>query len=201
MVLTLNNIGLGNQPPLLYEEKSGAIAQPNTSLSQKGVTVTWDCNDWMLWHKFLIKLFMKGQVASKIKYPQDKATELANQVFKQHWTKASAALTRCGYTAEFYQYFNQVGLSDIFNLAHRTANSAVEKGGKIVDSVSTTFVNVLDDAGEVVTGVTGTVSNVAGMAKYAVPVLIGGVVLFVGAYAYKNFIKGDERVQVGPVKV
>lgn len=194
---------LGKTPPLVFMVKDGKgyIANPNTSLSQTGATVTWDCNDWMLWHKSLIKLFMGGYTTSAIKYTQEKAIELSNQVFKQHWTKASAALTRCGYTNDFYQYFNQVGLADIFNLAHRTANSAVEKGGKIVDSVSTTLVNVVDDAGEVVTGVTGTVSNVAGMAKYAVPVLIGGVVLFVGAYAYKNFIKGDERVQVGPVKV
>lgn len=195
MVLQL--YGLGNQPPVVYDEKSGAIAQPNTSLAQKGADVPWDCNDWMLWHKALVKMFMKGQVESGIKYTSEKATELANQVFKQHWTRASAALTRCGYTSDFYQYFNSVGLASIFNLAHRTANATVQKGSKIVDSVSNTLVNVVDDAGEIVTGATSTVSNVANLGKYLVPVAIGGVVLLVGGYVYKNYIAGNARVQVG----
>lgn len=202
LILEKKKTGLG-QPPLVFMVKDGKgfIANPNTSLAQTGVTVKWSCNDWMLWHKSLIKLFMGGYTTSKIKYTQEKATELSNQVFLQHWAKASVLLTGCGFSEDFYKYFNSVGLASIFNVSHRLKHGAIDKGTKVVDSVSDTFVNVVDDAGDIVTGVTGTVGNVAGMAKYAVPVLIGGVVLFVGAYAYKNFIKGDERVQVGPVKV
>ncbi|MEK9157684.1 MAG: hypothetical protein AAB638_00690 [Patescibacteria group bacterium] len=182
--------------------KTNKIAQPNTSLTTK-TAVTWTCADWLVFHKGLVKWFTEGRFASKVKLAPEAATIKANEVFKGHWDRnASTLLTRCGFGSEFFGYFNTVGLFSIFNLTHRTANAGVEKVSKIADNASTSLVNVLDTAGKVgesaagaVKGGVDTVSNVAGLAKYIVPVGLGVTGLLVVAYVYKNYIKGDSKIE------
>lgn len=207
-------LGLGAAPPKIFDYQTNKIAQPNTSLDRSG-EVAWNCSDWKTFHQGLVQWFMEGRFQSKIKYSQADAIAQANKVFSTHWENNAgffSSLRSCAYDSTWYAYFKSVGLTQTINIFQeianagtkvvtKTADSTVKVHSAVTDAVVGTaqsagksLVNVVDNAG-------GIVSNVTGMAKYVGPVLIGGVVLFVGTYAYKNFIKGDERISVGPVKV
>jgi hypothetical protein len=193
--------GLGSTPPpKISDTKKNTIADPNTTLevdgSKKGRESDWTCNDWVLFHKAILQWFKEGRLASKIKYPNDQALVLANQVFRQHWDRASWTLTRCGYTSDFSTYFKSVGLSDILNFAQKAVAKGKETAAAVGNSGAKTLVNTVDTAGQIVNNVGGGIANIAGAAKYILPVAIGGVVIFVGVYAYKNFIKGNSRISV-----
>jgi len=190
--------------PVIFDTHTNDIAQPNYSLRHKG-EVKWECNDWMIFHKGLVKWFKEGRFKSKIKYQEKDAIAKTNEVFVGHWSRASWTLAKCGYGSEFHTYFTRVGLNSIFSRVQDFSVAAGDKTSKIVDSASNTLVNTVDNTGKIIDGATGTLSNFTNLAKYVVPVAIGGVVLFVGAYAYKNFIKGNSRISIptpgGVVKV
>lgn len=198
-------MGLGDAPPIISYTKTNKIAEPDTTLeadgSKKGRKVDWTCNDWVLFHKAMVKFFMEGRFASKIKYSQADATANANQVFRQHWDRASWMLARCGYTSDFVAYFKSVGLGDLFNLLQKGVDSGKTTAAKVATSVSNTAVNVIDSTGKIIDNVGGGISNITGMAKYLVPVTITGVVLIAGTYVYKNYIKGNSRVKAYGVEV
>ncbi len=191
--------------PVVYDPKTYKFAQPNTSLAHKG-EVVWGCADWMIFHKRLVEGFIAGRFASQKKYTKEQAIELSNQVFRQHWERNAtffSSLRACGYASEFFSYFKSVGLNDVLNAFQQVANigtkaidTVATSTTKVIDSSAKTLVNVVDDTGRVVTNLTDGAGNITQLAKYAIPVLIGGVVIFVGAHAYKNFIKGDGRISV-----
>lgn len=212
MVLTLPGIntvkGLsGTTVPVIFDTKTNKVAQPNTSLTLPGKEVPWECADWVVFHKGLVQWFREGRFASKIKYSEADAIKNANQIVTQHWERNAtftSSLRLCGYGSAFYAYFVSVGLGPVVtNILQKIANvgtkiteTTLDTTVKVVDSAGNSLVNVVDSAGNVVNNVVDTVGGVAGMAKYVVPVIIGGVVILVGAYAYKNFIKGDSRISI-----
>lgn len=218
MVLSLPGLrvqSLGNVVPVIFDPKTNKIAQPNTSLAHKG-EIKWTCADWVVFHKGLVQWFKEGRFQSKIKYSAEDANKQANQVVTQHWERNAtftSSLKLCGYGSAFYNYFVSVGMSDVVtSFLQRIANTGVkfaegtaDNVTKVATSAQKSLVNVVDSAGNVVTSVVDTAGSVASTAKYVLPVLIGGVVLFVGAYAYKNFIQGDGRISIptpgGVVKV
>ncbi|MCZ8355477.1 MAG: hypothetical protein O9340_12120 [Cyclobacteriaceae bacterium] len=213
MILELQ--GLGDKIiPKIYDQKTGKFADPNTSLAHKG-KVKWDCNDWVKFHQSLVEAFEKGTFASKIKYKKPEAIKQANKVFSEHFNKHNGWLSleeRCGYSYQFSTYMDSVGLSHFItlpakavNATRRTVMKVIDSGEKISAKTADTLVNTVDNTGKAIVNVSEGVSNISNVGKYLVPVAIGGVVLFVGAYVYKNYIKQDKQFAVptpgGIVKV
>ncbi len=202
MLLKLNEHALlGEAPPLIASVKTNAIADPNTTLEpngiKKGRKLDWTCGDWIIFHKSILQWFKEGRFSSRRKYPPAEALIVTNQVFMQHWQRASWTITRCGYTADFAAYFTAVGLrNEVLNILQRTVDSGKDKTAKVVDSVTNTGVNLVDSAGNIVNNAGAGINSVVGLAKYILPVTITGVVVFAGAYVYKNFIKKDNRFKV-----
>lgn len=204
--------GLG-EIAIVYNPVNGQLAVPNRSLSTKK-EVKWGCEEWLAWHKAMVDKGIRGTWGSKKKFTKAQAIEIANKAFRQNWANSSGYWNSlsCGYTSEFFNYFKSVGLSDMLNIFQAGKNSLVNVASKgittsenIANSALTTADNVVKSAGNAITDTAEGVSNITGMGKYIVPVIIGGVVLFVGVYAYKNFIKGNERINIptpgGIVKV
>lgn len=154
-------------------------------------TTDWTCAQWMMWHKDLVRAFEAGLFASKIKYTHEAAIQNANDVFRIHWDKNSKwynSLQFCGYSSDFFDYFKSVGLTDILSYFQG-----------IITPAASTAVNVTSTAQSVVENAADTVANTTSVAKYAVPLLVGGLAIGVGYYVYKNYLKGNKKVKVGPL--
>lgn len=154
-------------------------------------TTEWTCQEWMLWHQELVKAFMGGKFKSGIKYTQGEATRLSNQVFTEWWDKLVDWFSNkrmCGYESQFYNYFRSVGLDNVLSYIQallvpttQTVTSTIENVGKTVENISE--------------GAAGTGKTL----KWLLPLVLLGGVVFVGSYAYKNYIKGNEKIKVSPL--
>jgi hypothetical protein len=203
MILELN--GLGKTTPIIYDPKRNKWALPNTSVGHNK-KVDWNCYDWMKFHQLLVEWFEKGKSPSGIKFSKPDAIKQANKIFLEHFNKQNVLgswLDLCGYKGQFASYMTSVGLQDIittfakgYNALFRTAEKGIDSVEKVANTTANTLVNTVDNAGKAVVNVSEGVSNISNVGKYLVPVAIGGVVLFVGAYVYKNYIKGDNQIAV-----
>ncbi|MFN9500890.1 MAG: hypothetical protein ACK57K_06180 [Chryseotalea sp.] len=212
MILELQ--GLGKTTPTIYNPKTNKWALPNTSVGYNK-KVEWDCYDWMKFHQLLVDWFEKGKSPSGIKFAKPEAIKQANKIFLEHFNKNNtffSGLDTCGYRGQFASYMTSVGLKDVittiakgYNALFRSAEKVIDAGEKTVTVASDTLVNTVDNAGKAVVNVSEGVSNISNVGKYLVPVAIGGTVLLVGAYVYKNYIQGDNQIAVptpgGVVKV
>lgn len=145
---------------------------------------SWECSQWMAWHKALVSAFKNGLFASKIKYPEAKAIENANNVFNPHWSKSAGWYNsgRCGYSSDFFNYFKSVGLSDILSYIQAvitptasTAANVVSSGTKAVENVAKAAENVSEAA-----------QNTASVTKWLVPAVLITVVGGVLYFGFKN---------------
>jgi hypothetical protein len=212
MILELQ--GLGKTAPVIYDPKTNKWALPNTSVGSSK-KVDWDCYDWMKFHQLLVEWFIKGKSPSGIKHSKEEAIKQANKVFLEHFNKNNtffSGLDTCGYRGQFASYMTSVGLNDVittlakgYNALFRTAEKGIDSAEKVATKTADTLVNTVDNTGKAIVNVSEGVSNISNVGKYLVPVAIGGVVLFVGAYVYKNYIKQDKQFAVptpgGIVKV
>lgn len=166
--------------------------QPFMSLNGPGIITaesvpdlsTWSCNDYVTWHK---------RLTEKV------GLQTANEITQQFWDSIpwyrvdwnpGCSLSNCS----FYNHFRSAGggWSSLLPQAICTVDSAggkvVEAAGKVVESVADVAENAADTA-----------KNTTNVAKYAIPVLVGGIALGAAYYVYKNYLKGNRKVRVGPV--
>lgn len=145
----------------------------------------WDCNDWMTWHK---------KVAEKY------GVSRANEVFLIWWNKQSFynyAMDCMLLNKTFRDYFNSVGLP-LDNLANYIAKP-FDFVLNTQDTVLTSGENVIKSGASAAEDLAQGAASTANVAKYAVPLLVGGLALGVGYYVYKNYLKGNKKVKVGPL--
>jgi hypothetical protein len=186
--------------PVIFDFKANKIAQPNKSLAHPGKEVVWECSDWLSFHKGVVRFFEEGRFASRVKLSKKDAIAKTNDVFMQHWERNAgiwSSLRLCGYGSEFYNYFKSVGLTGVTNIVQnvfQTASSVVQTTTNAIDKTTAS-------AGNAIVNTTDTISNTAKLAKYVVPIALGSAVVFVGAYVYKNYVKGNSRVRVGGAKI
>jgi len=141
-----------------------AVTTWNTApdYDQWGIDTWWNCNDWILWHKFL-----------KEKFGQTKANFLWDYAFSQSGS-LSGNLDCRTFNSSFRAYVNQNGLqpyanAGIFTPVLQGAGTIQDVTGGILGGVSSVF----------------TSNNV----KKIFTVLTIGAVVFGGLYAYKTFKK------------
>jgi hypothetical protein len=204
LVLSPKRSLAGKAVPVIFNYQTNKIAQPNTSLSLPGKEVIWSCSDWMNFHKGLVKFFMEGRFKSKIRYAKPQAIEQANQVYMQHWERNAnfwSSLRMCGYAGEFYSYFKSVGLTDVLSILQAIVVPTTNTTVNVVDTTTRTIEKTADAAGKTIVNAGDALANTTGIAKYAIPVAVGGAVFLVGAYLYKNYVKGNKRVKVGIAKI
>ena len=188
--------------PIFINPFTGQIAPPDGTWLTDGkyANLNWDCNDWMVFHQSVVKHFMAGKTKSKIKYSKDAAIKMTNDVFRQHWSKSAGAWRKlkCGYTSEFFRYFKEVGLTDILSIFQAALATTTNVATTVLDVTEKSAKiggEIVVGAGDAIKGGVDTVSNVAGLAKYIVPLGLGITGLLVVAYVYKNYIKGDSKVE------
>jgi len=204
LILSATRPLAGKTVPVIFNYQTNKVAQPNTSLSLPGKEVVWSCSDWMNFHKGLVKFFMEGRFKSKVRLAQPQAIEQANDVFMQHWERNAnfwSSLRMCGYGGEFYNYFKNVGLTDVLSILQSIVVPTTNTTASVVETTTRTIDKTAEAAGKTIENAGDTLANTTGVAKYAIPVAIGGAILLVGLYVYKNYIKGDNRVQVGITKI
>ena len=112
-VLHLNTKYLGNGSPSNVGAYAGQMNHFETITFKSTPTKDWKGSDWMLWHKLLLQAFKNGSFASGIKYTPDKALELTNQVFLNHWNKTASfkVANFGGYSSDFFTYFKSFIIS------------------------------------------------------------------------------------------
>jgi len=194
----------GDVVPVIFDFKTNKIAQPNTSLALPGKEVQWGCADWLSFHKGLVRFFQEGRFKSRIKYAQDKAIEQANSVFMQHWERNAtfwSTLRSCGYGGEFFNYFKSVGLTETLNIFQSIVVPTTKATASVAQSAATTVEKTADAAGKTIVNAGEAVSNTTEYAKYIMPTLLVGGCVFTLAYIYKNYVKGDDRIHIGPAQV
>ena len=168
--------GYGCSPALMG---FGAITFNTTPTSD------WSCSDWKFWHEELVKAFMAGRFASQIRYSQQEAIRLSNQVFMQHWERLSGFFTKhqfCGYESQFFHYFKSVGLDNILSYFQAVITPTAESAGTITE-------NVTDTASTITENVADTASSATKTLKWLVPTLLVGAGVALSFYVYNNFIK------------
>jgi hypothetical protein len=152
-----------------------AVTTWNTApdYDQWGIDTYWNCNDWILWHKFL-----------KAKFGQNKANFIWNYAFSQSGN-LSGNLNCRTFDSSFRNYVKDNGLNPFANAG---IFAPVLQGAGTIQDVSG---NVVNTAGNVASGVLGTVDSFLGgknLKKTINVVLIVGGVLGL-AYVYKSFKK------------
>lgn len=166
-----------DQPPTIYWD-----TKPNTSAD--GRKISWSCNDWIAWHQKLTAKF---------------GLTRANEVSQQWWDKLPFYDTKkltCFVDCGFYNYFRKAGggwnsiIPSLLCTIDSSGGKLIENTGKVVDSAGNIVVNTADAA-----------SNTASTLKWLVPTALVGVVGLVGYYLYKNYAKGNARVNVGPTTI
>lgn len=188
-------LGAVKMIPIFINPFTGQIAPPDGTWLSNGkfANLSWDCNDWMIFHQVVVKHFMAGKTKSKIKYSKNFAIKLTNDLFRQHWSKSAGAWRKlkCGYTTEFFRYFKEIGLTDILSIIQAALATTANVATTALDVTEKTT----ESAAEALKDGVDTVSNVAALAKYIVPLGIGVTGLLVVAYVYKNYIKGNSKVE------
>jgi hypothetical protein len=183
--------GLGCGPACGCQQMNGlgAIVYNSTPTSD------WSCGDWMVWHQELVKAFMGGKFASGIKYSQQDAINNANKVFAQWWDKAASISDSnfCGYNSGFLEYFKSVGYTDHISYIAGIL-TPIFKGGTNASSA-------VQKTGEAAENAADAAKNTTKTLQWLLPVGVVTVVALVGGYVYKNYIKGNSRVKVGPATV
>lgn len=153
-------------------------------------TSDWECQDWKFWHEELVKAFMAGAFKSRIKYSQPDAVRLANQVFVTWWNKLVGSFSSknfCGYESQWFNYFRSVGLESILSWFQG-----------IFIPVATSAVKVTESATEAISNIADAAKNTTKTAKWLIPTILILATVGVGAYTYKNYIRGNEKVKLRP---
>lgn len=153
-------------------------------------TSDWECQDWKFWHEELVKAFMAGAFKSRIKYSRDEAIRLSNQVFVTWWNKLVGTFSTknfCGYESQWFAYFKSVGLESILSYFQ----------GFFVP-VATSAIKVTESATEAVSNIADAAKNTSKTAAWLIPTVLVLGTVFVGAYAYKNFIQRDNKIALRP---
>jgi hypothetical protein len=133
-----------------------------------GIDTSWNCNDWISWHKRLSEHFGEGT-----------ATEIWNYAFSKS-TDLSSNLDCSSFNTDFRNYVKQHGLKPNSDLITETL-------GTTTDILS----GALGTTSNVASGVFGTVNSFfggEGLKKTINIVLIVGGIIGV-AYVYKAFKK------------
>lgn len=155
----------------------------------------WTCTDWMNWHKALVQAFKQGKFKSGIKYSDADAIKMANEVFMTWWDKIVSGFFSfdsrqfCGYDSGFYTYIKSVGLTDVLSYFQAVLTPVASGATEVVQSTVDTTTNAVDATG----GIVNTL-------KTLIPLALTGLVVAGGYYVYKNYLKGDRQLQIGPVK-
>lgn len=167
---------------------------PTQILFNSTPTSDWTCNDWMLWHQLLVQAFMAGKFKSGIRYSKADATKNANSVFMQWWNQVvswfSYNYSFCGYGSDFLNYFKSVGLTDHISALAATITPIVSSAPKISESVTKVVTNTVDTA-----------ANTTSVAKYLVPGIVVLAVGGIGYFVYKNYLKGNKKIKIGPAQL
>jgi len=195
---------MGKVIPVIFDYGRNKIAQPNTSLAVPGKEVVWECADWLNFHKGLVRFFMEGRFTSKVKNTKPDAIQNANQVFMQHWERNAnfwSSLRTCGYAGEFFNYFKSVGLTDVLSILQAIVVPTANTAANLVDTTTKTVDRTAAAAGQTIVNASDTLANTTGVAKYAIPVVVGGIIILAGTYFYKNYVQGNKRVRVGITKI
>ncbi len=195
---------MGKIIPVIFDYARNKIAKPNTSLSAPGREVVWECSDWVNFHKGLVQFFMEGRFKSKVKNTKPDAIQNANQVFMQHWERNAdfwSSLRICGYAGEFFNYFKSVGLTDVLSILQAVVVPTENTVENLVDTTTKTIDKTAAAAGQTIVNAGDTLANTTGVAKYAIPVVVGGIIILAGTYLYKNYVQGNKRVRVGIAKI
>ncbi|MCW5910944.1 MAG: hypothetical protein KIT62_07715 [Cyclobacteriaceae bacterium] len=151
-------------------------------------TKDWDCAQWMIWHKDLVKAFMAGAFASNIKYTQDKAIENANNVFIVHWNKSASFMNSnfCGYKSDFFNYFKSVGLGDILSYFQAVFTPTATATTEVVSSGAKAATNVAQSAGQAVENVAKGIENTSSVTKWLLPAVAVTLVAGIGYLFFTN---------------
>ncbi|MEM9859405.1 MAG: hypothetical protein AAF843_18770 [Bacteroidota bacterium] len=127
---------------------------------------TWNCTDWMLWHKAMVPVI--GKQAANDKFIQ--AFE-GQGSFDYHFNF-------CKYDCDWVNYFRSQGL----DMGHLLSN--------LVCTATDVTEDVTGAAGDLSKGVL----NTAGVVKNLVPIALVGLVAGLGYIGYKNYIKGNKKL-------
>lgn len=162
----------------------------------------WDCNDWITWHGKLIEAFKQGRFASGIKYSAAEALKKANEVFMIWWNKQGilAYGQDCYLLNRAFRDFWKAQNLPVEALAEyvtKPIDFVTGAGGKIIDTAG----NLIDTASDVVDSAGDTLSSTSKVLKVLIPVTIVAVVGGVGYFMYKNYLKGNKKIRVGPAEL
>jgi hypothetical protein len=182
---------------------NGTCSSPVTGLGTTVATIAfnstptsdWSCNDWLLWHKELVKAFKEGKFKSGIKYSEADAITNANKVFTQWWDKIVSVWSSkywCGYSTAFYSYFKSVGLTDHISFIASIYTPIAQGTINVAQSAG----NAITNTGQTVESATETAQNTANLTKWLIPAAIIAVVGGLAMYAYKHYVKGNEKIKI-----
>lgn len=152
-----------------------AVTNWNTApdYDQWGSDTWWNCNDWILWHKFL-----------KEKFGQSKANFIWDYAFSQSGS-LSGNLDCRTLDSSFRSYVKKNGLNPFANAGIFTP--VLQGAGTIKDVTGT----AIDTTGNVASGILGTVDSILGGGNLkktiSIVVIVGGILGL--AYVYKSFKK------------
>lgn len=162
----------------------------------------FNCADWMTWHMRLVDAFKGGKFASGIKYSDAEALKKANEVFMIWWNKQNlVSYTSICYTGnvDFRNYWKKVGLptNSISELITKPYDFVASTQGKVLDITG----KLVDSTGKVIDRTSGAAIGLTTVLKYAVPVTVTAVLAGVGYFVYKNYLKGNKKIKIGPTEL
>lgn len=158
-----------------YDESRNFCDSPGSDVNHLAYndtpTTNWTCEDWVVWHKDLLRAYQDGRLAT---FTKEKALEETNRVFAYHW-KESAGFSKtfwgkCGYESGFFNYFKDIGYTDHISFL-----------SGLVTPLLSGATSVTSGAGEVLQG-GGTLTGFIG--KNLFFMLAAAVVLYVLARKY-----------------
>ncbi|MCK9479762.1 MAG: hypothetical protein M0R40_09755 [Firmicutes bacterium] len=109
----------------------------------------WSCEDWVVWHKDLLRAYQDGRLAE---YSKEKALEETNRVFAHHWAESAGFSKKfwgyCGYRSGFYDYFKSIGYTDHISFIAGVLTPVI--GGS--SDVAGSAVGAVKNVGNIVSG-------------------------------------------------
>ena len=129
---------------------------------------TWGCPEWITWHQ---------------KLKQRHGLVKANQVWLQAWSKQGSwehAFNWCKYNSSFTSYFKKQGIET----------------GHLLSKVLVSAENVVENVADSVDHLSKGVVNVSKTLKTIAPLALGTVILGLGYYGYKHYIKGNSKIKI-----
>lgn len=159
-------------------------------------TDDWECFQWVNWHKHLVKTYRDAG------YTEEQAKQYAKSIFLTWWDKINTfwgSLNWCGYGSEFFNYFKSVGVTEHLSILAKVSAPIISATTNVAESAG----NILTDAGKIgenassaAGDVTKGAGNTAKVLKVLLPVTLVALAGGAAYYAYKHFLKGDEKIKL-----